>query len=110
VTEHMKLAAVDAYCGRVEIDAQVGRRERVSAKTCDPRRRRYRDEGDLATLGRGRAVADPRPAPVSAHLARLVVHLRYRIGFQNRTLVVIRWGFGFVTRGRGDRLITRGAE
>jgi NADH dehydrogenase len=36
----------------------------------------------------------------------LVVHLWYLIGFQNRLVVVIRWLFSFVTRGRGARLIT----
>ena len=35
-----------------------------------------------------------------------MVHLFYLIGFQNRLLVVIRWGISFVTRGRGARLIT----
>ena len=36
----------------------------------------------------------------------LVVHLWYLIGFQNRLLVLIRWSFSFMTRGRGARLIT----
>jgi NADH dehydrogenase len=36
----------------------------------------------------------------------LTVHLFYLVGFQNRLLVVMRWGFSFVTRGRGARLIT----
>jgi NADH dehydrogenase len=36
----------------------------------------------------------------------LVVHIWYLIGFQNRLLVLIRWAFSFMTRGRGARLIT----
>ena len=36
----------------------------------------------------------------------LVVHLFYLVGFQNRLLVLIRWSFSFMTRGRGARLIT----
>jgi hypothetical protein len=39
----------------------------------------------------------------------LTVHLFYLIGFQNRLLVVLRWGFSFITRGRGARLITNDA-
>jgi NADH:ubiquinone reductase (H+-translocating) len=36
----------------------------------------------------------------------LVVHIWYLIGFQNRLLVILRWAFSFMTRGRGARLIT----
>jgi hypothetical protein len=36
----------------------------------------------------------------------LLVHLWYRIGFQNRMLVLIRWSFSFATHGRCARLIT----
>src|ERR687892_520853 len=38
--------------------------------------------------------------------ARLLVHLWYLIGFENRLLVLIRWSFSFATHGRGARLIT----
>ena len=36
----------------------------------------------------------------------LGIHLFYLVGFQNRLLVFIRWGFSFLTHGRGTRLIT----
>ena len=70
---------------------------------------RYRDKGNLATIGRGAAVADIKGFKLSGHLAWitwLVVHLWYLVGFQNRLLVVIRWTSSFVTHGRGARLIT----
>jgi NADH dehydrogenase len=41
-----------------------------------------------------------------AWLLWLGVHLFYLIGFQNRLLVLLRWGFSFATRGRGARIIT----
>jgi NADH dehydrogenase len=69
----------------------------------------YRDKGNLATIGRSRAVADLHVVRLSGFLAWatwLVVHLYYLIGFQNRLLVLIRWLFSFATRGRGARLIT----
>ena len=69
----------------------------------------YRDKGNLATIGRARAVADLHAFRLSGFLAWttwLVVHLWYLIGFQNRLLVFIRWSFSFFTRGRGSRLIT----
>jgi NADH:ubiquinone reductase (H+-translocating) len=70
---------------------------------------RYFDKGNLATIGRARAVAEIRSLKLSgaiAWLAWLGVHLWYLIGFQNRLLVLIRWFFSFATRGRGARLIT----
>jgi NADH dehydrogenase len=36
----------------------------------------------------------------------LALHLFYLVGFQNRILVMVRWSWSFVTRGRGARLIT----
>jgi NADH dehydrogenase len=69
---------------------------------------RYRDKGNLATIGRARAVADLHAVRLSglpAWLTWLVVHLWYLIGFQNRLLVFIRWSISFFTRGRGGRLI-----
>jgi NADH dehydrogenase len=72
---------------------------------------RYRDKGNLATIGRAAAVADIKGVKVSGFLAWmtwLVVHIFYLVGFQNRLLVVIRWSMSFATRGRGARLITQG--
>jgi NADH:ubiquinone reductase (H+-translocating) len=69
----------------------------------------YRDKGNLATVGRARAVAALpvlRLSGLPAWVTWLVVHLWYLIGFQNRLLVLIRWAFSFVTRGRGARLIS----
>jgi NADH dehydrogenase len=73
---------------------------------------RYRDKGNLATIGRAAAVADIHGLRLSGFLAWttwLLVHLWYLIGFQNRLLVLIRWSVSFLTHGRGARLIgTRG--
>jgi NADH:ubiquinone reductase (H+-translocating) len=69
----------------------------------------YVDKGNLATIGRAKAVADLPGFKRSGSLAWLtwlLVHLFYLIGFQNRVLVLIRWAISFVTRGRGARLIT----
>ena len=69
----------------------------------------YFDKGDLATIGRARAVADIKGIHLSGFIAWitwLTVHLFYLIGFENRLLVLIRWAFSFATHGRGARLIT----
>ncbi|MGH9287220.1 MAG: NAD(P)/FAD-dependent oxidoreductase [Acidimicrobiales bacterium] len=70
---------------------------------------RYRDKGNLATIGRAAAVADINGVWLSGFLAWatwLLVHIWYLIGFQNRLLVLIRWSFSFATHGRGARLVT----
>ena len=81
-------------------------RERLTGRTPVPFR--YRDKGNVATIGRARAVADVKGLKVSgfpAWLLWLGIHIWYLIGFQNRILVLIRWSFSFFTRGRGGRVI-----
>jgi NADH dehydrogenase len=70
---------------------------------------RYRDKGNLATIGRAAAVAEVKGLKLSGLLAWVVwllVHLWYLVGFQNRVLVLVSWAFSFTTRDRGARLIT----
>jgi NADH dehydrogenase len=69
---------------------------------------RYRDKGNLATIGRAKAVADLHHVQLSgllAWLAWLFVHLLYLIGLQNRLVVFVRWTFSFLTRAGGARVI-----
>jgi NADH:quinone reductase (non-electrogenic) len=86
-------------------------RDRLRHRTPAPFR--YVDKGNLATIGRSKAVADVkglRLAGFAAWTFWLLVHLFYLTGFQNRLLVVLRWTISFVTRGRGARLIVRKRE
>jgi NADH dehydrogenase len=74
----------------------------------EPSSFRYHNKGNLATIGRARAVADLRVVRLSgvpAWITWLGVHVCYLIGVQNRLLVLTRWAFSFLTRGRGSRLI-----
>ena len=88
------------YAARVVRDRLRGR----------PRRPfRYRNKGNLATIGRARAVADIKGIHLSGFVAWatwLMVHLWYLIGFANRLVVMIRWALSFLGHGRGARLIT----
>ena len=69
---------------------------------------RYQTHGDLAVIGRYRAVAQ---FPwfsftgIFAWLLWLFVHILYLAGFRNRLSVLIEWGYEFVTWQRGSRLI-----
>jgi NADH dehydrogenase len=102
----------DPLPGLAPVAIQEGRyvahaiRDRLAGRSVAPFR--YRDKGNLATIGRSRAVADLNGVRVSGFVAWvlwLVVHLFYLIGFQNRVLVVLRWTFSFLTHGRGARVI-----
>jgi NADH:quinone reductase (non-electrogenic) len=71
---------------------------------------RYKDKGNLATIGRNSAVADLGVLRLWGSLAWLIwgaVHIYYLIGFENRLLVVIQWLWAYLTYRRGARLITR---
>ena len=70
---------------------------------------RYRNKGQLAVIGRGRAVADlPRLrfAGVIAWLLWIFVHIAFLIGFRNRAVVLTEWAWSYLTYQRGARLIT----
>jgi NADH dehydrogenase len=78
-----------------------------------PRPFHYRDKGNLATIGRARAVADLKVVRFSgapAWITWLAVHLFYLIGFENRLFVLTKWGLSFLTHGRGARLIRPGSR
>ena len=70
---------------------------------------RYFDKGQMATIGRSRAVVQLGHRHLFgfvAWLAWLFVHIYYLIGFKNRVFVLFQWVWAYVTYGRGARLIT----
>jgi NADH dehydrogenase len=70
---------------------------------------RYLDKGDLAVSGSGYAVARIFGMQLSGFIAWLVwilIHLLYLVQFQSRLVVLIRWGFQYISFDRGARLIT----
>ena len=70
---------------------------------------RYRNKGDLATIGRYKAVAVIAGRHLSGNFAWwtwLFVHILYLAGFRNRASVLLEWAYSFFTYERGARLIT----
>ncbi|MDQ6612632.1 MAG: NAD(P)/FAD-dependent oxidoreductase [Gemmatimonadota bacterium] len=70
---------------------------------------KYFNKGDLATIGRNRAIAAFGKFHISGHLAWflwLFVHLLYLVGFRNRLSVLVQWGYAYFTYERGVRLIS----
>jgi NADH dehydrogenase len=69
----------------------------------------YFDKGDLAVIGRGRAVASVFGFELSglpAWLIWLFIHLMYIVEFQSRILVFVQWGFLYLSGNRNAMLIT----
>jgi NADH:ubiquinone reductase (H+-translocating) len=74
---------------------------------------RYRDYGNLATIGRNAAVVDL-PSPVGrfkfsgyfAWLFWLFAHIYFLIGFRNRIVVLIDWASAYWSRQRYARVVT----
>ncbi len=70
---------------------------------------RYRNKGDLAVIGRSRAIADLGWIRFSGWFAWvfwLLVHIMYLVGFRNRIVVLIEWAYAYFTSQAGVRLIT----
>jgi len=70
---------------------------------------RYRDKGNLATIGRHRAIAHIGRVKLAGFFAWwfwLFVHILYLAGFRNRLVVLVEWGYAYFTYQRGSRLLT----
>ena len=66
------------------------------------------DKGQMATIGRSRAVVETGKFKFGgwfAWLTWLVVHIYYLTGFKNRFFVVLQWAWSYITFRRGARLI-----
>jgi NADH:ubiquinone reductase (H+-translocating) len=76
----------------------------------EPRRPfRYTNKGDLATIGRHRAIAAFGKLQLEGYIAWflwLFVHIMYLVGFRNRVSVLMQWMYAYFTWQRGVRLIS----
>lgn len=89
------------FCGKMI------RREIEAGETRKPFH--YVDKGNMATIGRAKAVADIRGLKFSGFFAWVlwsVVHIFFLIGFRNRFRVFVEWMWHYITFKRGVRLIT----
>lgn len=88
----------------------TGRLIRKEIDAGEPRKPfHYVDKGNMATIGRAKAVADIRGFKFSGFFAWIlwsVVHIFFLIGFRNRFRVFVEWMWHYITFKRGVRLIT----
>jgi NADH dehydrogenase len=70
---------------------------------------RYRDQGNLATIGRGAAVADLGWMKLSGQIGWWfwgLIHIFFLIDFRNRLSVATDWLWSYLTSSRSARLMT----
>jgi NADH dehydrogenase len=70
---------------------------------------KYRDKGNLATIGRYRAIAEIGRFDLTGQFAWwfwLFIHLMYLATFRNRLSVLIEWAYSYMTYQRGSRILT----
>jgi NADH dehydrogenase len=69
---------------------------------------KYLDKGQMATIGRRKAIAQIgnfRFGGFFAWLLWLFIHVYYLIGFKNKFFVIWQWAYAYFTAKRGARLI-----
>jgi NADH:ubiquinone reductase (H+-translocating) len=115
-TAHVEDAAGKPLPGVAPVAKQQGAyvagviRARIAGRP-EPPPFRYRNFGNLATIGRKSAVADFGFLRLSGRLAWLLwglAHIYFLIGFRNRLAVALDWIWAYLTFQRGARLITGG--
>ena len=115
ITIRRRDGKLSALAGVAPVAIQQGRyaarvvRQRLQGRESRPFR--YFDKGNLATIGKAKAVADLRGIELSGFIAWLIwlfVHLFELTGLQNRVVVFTRWSASFLTNGRGARIIAAG--
>jgi NADH:ubiquinone reductase (H+-translocating) len=111
------LAAVAGVPGIAPAAKQMGRHaakniiRSITGKSLTPFR--YRDYGQLATIGRKAAVAEIgrlRLSGFPAWLVWLVAHIYFLINFRNRLVVMIDWFWAYWTFQRYARIVVRGVK
>ena len=108
------LMALDGLPGVAEVAMQSGRHAaaeiiRRRAGRTEPRRFRYHDLGNLASISRYYAIAELGSvgvAGMAGWLLWLVVHLTFLTGFKNRVSALFHWAISFLGRARAERVIT----
>jgi len=109
------LAAVAGVPGIAPAAKQMGRHAALNIKKSIAQESRvpfrYRDYGQLATIGRNAAVAMLGRLHLSGYPAWvtwLVAHIYFLINFRNRLAVLIDWAWSYWTYNRGARIIIKG--
>jgi NADH:ubiquinone reductase (H+-translocating) len=108
------LAAIEGVPGIAPAAKQMGRQAAKNIRLRIEKKQtaafRYRDYGQLATIGRNSAVAVIGKAKLSGYLAWLMwllAHIYFLINFRNRIAVMLDWAWSYWTYDRYARIVLR---
>ena len=106
------LASVEGVPGIAPAAKQMGRLTAQNIKRLMQRKKtvpfRYRDWGQLATIGRNSAVAVIGKLKLSGYIAWLMwllAHIYFLINFRNRAVVMFDWAWSYWTYDRYARIV-----
>ena len=106
------LASVEGVPGIAPAAKQMGRLTAQNIKRLMQRKKtvpfRYRDWGQLATIGRNSAVAVIGKLKLSGYIAWLMwllAHIYFLINFRNRVVVMFDWAWSYWTYDRYARIV-----
>jgi NADH:ubiquinone reductase (H+-translocating) len=109
------LAAVEGVPGIAPAAKQMGKHAALCVRKSLGNEKhpafKYRDYGQLATIGRNAAVAmfgSLKFSGYPAWLLWLVAHIYFLINFRNRLVVMLDWGWSYWTYARYARIIIKG--
>ena len=109
------LAAVAGVPGIAPAAKQMGRHAAANVVLSLAKQKtkpfRYRDYGQLATIGRNSAVAELGRVKLSGYpawLVWLVAHIYFLINFRNRLVVMLDWAWAYWTFERYARIVSKG--
>lgn len=81
---------------------------KLQGKTMKPFQ--YFDKGNMATIGRNKAVVDFKKLSIGGFFAWFLwmfIHLWYLVGFRNRVVTFFNWSYSYINYDRAARLIIR---
>ncbi|MGQ0670781.1 MAG: NAD(P)/FAD-dependent oxidoreductase [Actinomycetota bacterium] len=87
--------------------------DEVGGGHASPRPFRYVDKGSMAVIGRSAAVAELGPLKLTGFIGWIVwltVHIYYLVGFRNRVVVFMSWGWNFIRKDRPIRIIAQARD
>jgi NADH dehydrogenase len=98
--------------GAIQMGRYAGKVIAAELKAGGARPRRpfsYHDKGSMATIGKGRAVAEVGRYHIGGLVAWLLwalIHVAFLVNFRNKVSVLSNWAWQLLTSSRGARLIT----
>jgi NADH:ubiquinone reductase (H+-translocating) len=91
--------------------ARAGENVRADVEGRPRRPFAYFDKGNMATIGRSRAVLQRNSIQIYGMLAWLAwvfIHLMFLVTFRSRIVVFVKWAWAYISQERANRLIWQG--